>query len=447
MPSDENENSGEGSGAAGPADAEYREDDMIGKNSARALCAAAAMVLLLTGMPAAVRAVEPIKVGFSMALTGGVAQNGKQMLMALELWRDDVNAKGGLLGRPVELVYYDDQSNPSNVPAIYTKLLSVDKVDLLVGPYATNMIAPAMPVIMSADKMTISLLGLGVNNHFNYSRYFSMGPFGPQGVKALSQGFFELAALQTPKPKTVAIVAGDAEFARTAAEGARANAKGLGFNIIYDKTYPPAQTDFTPVVRAIQAANPDLVFVASYPPDTVGIIRAASEINYTPKMFGGTMIGLLVTPLKVQLGPLINGITIMESFVPAPTFNFPGVKDVLARYGAKAQDQKVDPFGYGFVPFGYAAAQILAQAVTDTRSLDHDVLARYIRSNRFETVAGKIAFGKDGEWEQPRIVFTQFQNVAAGNLEQFKDTERQVIVWPDQYKTGSMVYPYADAKR
>ena len=90
-------------------------------------------------------AADPIKVGFSLALTGAVAPNGKQMLMALEIWRDDVNAKGGLLGRPVELVYYDDQSNPNTVPGIYTKLLSVDKVDLLLGPYATNMVAPAMP--------------------------------------------------------------------------------------------------------------------------------------------------------------------------------------------------------------------------------------------------------------------------------------------------------------
>ena len=90
-------------------------------------------------------AADPIRIGFSMALTGGVAANGKVLLAALEIWRDDVNAKGGLIGRPVQLVYYDDQSNPANVPGIYTKLLSVDKVDLILGPYATNMIVPAMP--------------------------------------------------------------------------------------------------------------------------------------------------------------------------------------------------------------------------------------------------------------------------------------------------------------
>ena len=107
--------------------------------------------------------------------------------MALELWRDDVNAKGGLLGRPVEIVYYDDQSNPNNVPALYTKLIAVDKVDLLLGPYATNMVAPAMPVIMQNNKTTISLLAIGINRHFNYPRYFSMVPVGPKGRGVLGR--------------------------------------------------------------------------------------------------------------------------------------------------------------------------------------------------------------------------------------------------------------------
>jgi branched-chain amino acid transport system substrate-binding protein len=173
----------------------------------------------------AAQAADPIKVGFSMALTGAVSQNGKQLEIALQIWRDDINAKGGLLGRPVELVYYDDQSNPANVPNIYTKLISVDKVDLLVGPYATNMVAPAMPVIIQHNKMTVSMLAVSVNRHFNnYQRYFSMVPIGQDGVRSFSKGFFDLAAAQTPKPKTVAFLAADAEFARTSADGAKDNA-------------------------------------------------------------------------------------------------------------------------------------------------------------------------------------------------------------------------------
>jgi len=392
-------------------------------------------------------AADPIKVGFSMALTGSVAPNGKQILLALEIWRDDVNAKGGLLGRPVELVYYDDQSNPSNVPTIYSKLISVDKVDLLLGPYATNMAAAAMPTITQNNKTTITMLAIGVNSHFNYNRYFSMVPVGPEGVKAFSRGFFELAAAQNPKPKSVALLAADAEFAKTASDGARENAKALGFDIIYDKTYPPNTSDFTAVVRAVQAANADVVFVAAYPPDTVGIVTAAHEVRLAPKIFGGTMVGLLVTPIKMRLGPLMNGIVIMESFVPSPQFNFPGLQDVLAKYRGKAAGEKIDPFGYGFVPFAYAAGQVLAQAVTATKSLDHDKLATYIHANKFSTVAGEIAYNKNGDWTEPRTVFTQFQDVAPNDLEQFSKTDHQVILWPDKYKTGKMLYPYTDATK
>ena len=263
-------------------------------------------------------------------LTGAVAPNGKQNLLALEIWRDDVNAKGGLLGRPVELVYYDDQSNPNNVPGIYTKLLSVDKVDLLLGPYATNMIAPAMPVIMQANKMTIGMLGVNINRQFNYPRYFSMVPGGDEGTLAFSRGWFEIAAAQAPKPQDGrAHRRPTPSSARRRAMARARTPRPGGFDIVYDKSYPPGTTDMVPIVRAIQATNPDLVFACGYPPDTVGIVRAANEIGLNAKMFGGAMIGLLATPIKMQLGPLVNGLVIMESFIPAPTLNFPGLKAML----------------------------------------------------------------------------------------------------------------------
>jgi branched-chain amino acid transport system substrate-binding protein len=126
----------------------------------------------------------------SLALTGAGAAPSKVISIALEIWRDDVNAKGGLLGRPVELVIYDDQSAPANVPSIYTKLISVDKVDLLLGPYGTNFLAPAMPAIIPHNKLTISFTAIGINRHFNYPKYFSMVSVGPDGVNAFSKGFF-----------------------------------------------------------------------------------------------------------------------------------------------------------------------------------------------------------------------------------------------------------------
>ena len=411
---------------------------------ARAVALTAMIFISVAAASAQAPKGDPIKIGFSMSLTGATAPNGQQLLQALEIWRDDVNAAGGLLGRPIELVHYDDQSNPANVPAIYQKLLSVDKVDLLLGPYSTNMAAPAMPVIMQAGKTTISLLAVAVNRHFNYDRYFSMVPISSEGVAAFSRGFFELAAAQNPKPVTLAMIAADAEFARTAADGAKENAQKLGFKIVFDRSYPPATTDFASIMRAVQAANADLVFVASYPPDTVGIVRAAHEVGLKPKMFGGTMIGLLATPLKVQLGPLSNNLVIMESFTPI--FKFPGLQEVLAKYRERAKGQKIDPFGYGFVPFGYAAGQILAKAVTETKSLDHDKIAKYIHANKFDTVAGELSFGQDGEWSEPRTVFSQFQGVVPNDFAQFRDGEKQPVLWPEKYRNGKIVYPYEPGK-
>jgi len=411
--------------------------------SLRACLPIAALVLAAGSAFAA----DPIRIGFSMALTGGVAPNGKQLLLALEIWRDDINAKGGLLGRPVEFVYYDDQSNPSNVPGIYTKLLTVDKVDLVLGPYATNMIAAAMPVLMQANKTTIGMLGVNINRQFNYPRYFSMIPGGNEGTLAFSRGWFELAAAQNPKPKTVAIVGADAEFGRTTCDGTRENAKTGGYEIVYDKSYPPSTTEFASILRAVQAANPDLIYVCAYPPDTVGFVRAANEIDLRAKMFGGAMVGLFATPIKMQLGPLMNGLVFMESFVPSPKLDFPGLKDLLTKYQAKAPELKIDPLGYGYIPFGYGAGQVLAQAVEGTKSLDHDKLATYMHANAFQTVAGEIRFGSDGEWSKSRQFTTQFQNITGNDLEQFRDTSHQVILWPAEYKTGEMIYPYDKAKK
>src|SRR5215468_11153423 len=199
---------------------------------------------------------EPITIGFGMALTGGLAAAGKTALLAMQIWQEDVNSKGGLLGRPVKLVYYDDQSTPPTVPVIYTKLLDVDKVDIIVSGYGTNMTAPAMPVAIQHDRLFLGLFALAVNAEFHYPKYFSMLPTGPDPKRAFSEPFFKVVMAKEPKPKTLAIVAADAEYPKNASEGARDIAKSLGLQVVYDKSYPPSTSDFTPIVHAIQATRP-----------------------------------------------------------------------------------------------------------------------------------------------------------------------------------------------
>jgi branched-chain amino acid transport system substrate-binding protein len=409
------------------------------------LVIAAAAVLWLPR--AGAQSNEPIKIGFGMAQTGPLAANGKSALLAIKIWEEDVNAKGGLLGRPVKLIYYDDQSNPSTIPGLYTKLLDVDKVDLVTGGYATNMLAPAMPVVMGHNKLFIGLLGLAVNSEFNYPNYFSMVPTGGMDSKSsITKGFFDVAAAQNPKPQTLAIAWADAEFAHNCADGARANNKGAGFKIVYDKNYPPATTDFAPIVRAIQATNADLVLICSYPLDSVGMVRAANEIGLRPKMMGGGMVGLQATVFKTQLGPLLNGIVNYDFWLPVPKMDFPGVAELMKKYQARAGAEGVDPLGYYMAPWAYAQYQVLGQAIEATKSIDDQKLGDYIRKTTFKTVGGDIAFGPNGEWVAPRVLQVQFQGIKGNDIGQFKDISTQVVVTPDEYKSGNLIYPYEKAK-
>lgn len=413
----------------------------------RLLLSAAALGSLIVVAPFPADAAQPLTIGFSMSLTGGLAPNGKAALLAMQVWEDQANAKGGLLGRPVKLIWYDDQSNPALVPGIYTKLLDVDKVDLVVGGYATNMIAPAMPVIIGHNRTFLGLLGLAVNSQFHYPRYFSIAPTGgPEPKQSFSAPFFAVAATQNPKPQTLAIVGADAEFPKNAIEGALALAKQHGFKLVYNQSYPPNTADFSPIVRAIQATSPDMVFVASYPPDTVGMIRAASEVGLKTKMFGGGMVGLQSTAIKTQLGPLLNGIVDYDFWLPVGSFATPEALDFLQQYQAKAASSGVDPLGYYLPPFAYADMQVLSEAVTKTNSLDQDKLADYLRSHTFQTVAGPIKFGPDGEWTEARVLEVQFQGVQGHDLDQFKDPKTEVILSPENYKSGTLRYPYTDAR-
>jgi branched-chain amino acid transport system substrate-binding protein len=415
------------------------------KRLQHALFAAAASLLLLAS-PARSDDKPPITIGLSMALTGGLAAVGKTGLLAFQIWVEDINKKGGLLGRQVKLVYYDDQSNPATVPGIYTKLIDVDKVDLLVSGYATNMVAPAMPIVMQKNRLFFGLFALGINVEFHYPKYFSMLVFGPNPKPTFSKGWFDIVMGLDPKPKTIALVTADAEFGRNSLDGAHENIKAAGLQIVYDRAYPPTTVDYTPIIRAVQAANPDVVYVASYPPDTVGILHAIKELNYAPRFFGGTMVGTAAAAFRTQLGPLLNGVVVGELWEPAKTMDFPGIWEFIKEYQPKAQAEGVDPLGYFLPPFAYSEMQVLAEAITATGGLDEDKLAQYIHSHTFKTIVGDITFGPDGEWTEPRNLFVQYHGVKSNDIEQFRDDSHITILYPPQFKTGELITPFAKAR-
>ena len=416
------------------------------KRSRRNVLKAGAALAATAGFPGAAFAqAGPVKVGLSMPQTGSLGAGGQAALLALRMWVEDVNKKGGLLNRQVELIAYDDQSSAATTPGIYTKLLDVDKVDLLIAPYGTVPTAPIMPLVKQRGLLLMGNFSFQANHSVRHDRWFNNGPWND--AASWSDGFFKLG--RSVGAKTVAFLVADQEFAQNLASGAKSIARSIGLTTVYEQSYPPATVDFSSMIRAIRAAKPDMVFVMSYPNDSVAIVRAVNEIGVgdSVKLFGGGMVGLQFTNIMESLGSKLNGIVNYNTYVPEKTMEFPGVKDFLARYSQRAAREKVDLLGYYLPPFNYAIGQMLEQAVTATRSLDHKTLADYLRSNELSTIVGPIRYGADGEWASPRIVMIQFRGVGDKNVEQFRQPGKQVILEPAQFRTGQLMAPFEKARR
>jgi branched-chain amino acid transport system substrate-binding protein len=387
----------------------------------------------------------PIRIGYCLSLTGPVADNSRSARLAHDIWREDVNSRGGLLGRLVELICYDDHADASLVPGIYKRLMDEDKVDLVIGGYGTNTLLPAMPLIMERQRFFIGLMGLGVNNALAYPNYFAMIPTGPDPNAALTEGFFALAAEQKPRPATVALVSADAEFSRNPILGAKANAKKYGFQIVHEATYPLTTENYLPVIDAVAESGCDLLFLCSYLNDSIGLVRTIRTHRFRPKMVGGAMIGPQNTSVKTTLGQLLNGFVNYEYWVPVPKMMFPGVQQLLNTYQARAGDAGVDLLGHYMVPLAYAQMQVVAQAVEATGGFDDASLSAYARGETFHTVMGAFRFGVKGEWAEPRVLQVQFQGISGHEVGQFRNGSRQIAVSPPDFTSGGLSFPYAEA--
>jgi branched-chain amino acid transport system substrate-binding protein len=406
------------------------------------LCALAATAVAISFSAVAQ---QPIKIGMSMPQTGALGGGGKAALIALQMWVEDVNAKGGLLGRKVQFISYDDQTNPSLVPGIYTKLLDVDKADLLIAPYGTNVTAPIMPLVKQRDKLLMGNFSFDANAQIKHDKWFNNAPWG---AGALAWGGPFLDTAQKIGAKSIAIMAADAEFAQNLCTGARVIAKAKGFQSVYDQNYPPNSVDFSSIIRAVRAAKPDVVFICSYPAESAAIVRAVNELGVGPtvKMIGGGMVGLQFAPIMEALGPMLNGFVNYNSWVPEKTMANPAVTEFLKRYSVKAKAEKVDPLGYYLPPFNYAIGQMLAQAITATKSIDDKVLAQYLRTNTMKTMVGDIKYDAVGEWSVPRVPMAQFRGIKGKDIEQFRQAGKQVIIGPAALKTGELVQPFDTAR-
>jgi branched-chain amino acid transport system substrate-binding protein len=389
---------------------------------------------------------DPIRIGYSLSLSGILAANGKTAFLAHKLWEENINNKGGLLGRPVQLVCKDDQTNPKLVPGIYQNLLTEEKTELIIGGYGDNSIKPAMPLVIEHKRFFVGLMGLAVNQEFNYKNYFAMIPTGPSPGTALTEGFFSVAAKQDLKPATVAILSADAPFSKSPVQGAKENCSKNGMKVVFEETYPLSTNDFSPFIRKVQQTGADILFMCSYVSDSVGLIRAINKEDLQARQVGGAMIGPQNGSVKLELGPLLNGIVNYEYWLPVKKLMYPGVEEMIEKYQVRAQQEGTDPLGYYVAPMAYAQLQIVEQAITVTQSLDESTLAAYTRDAVFHTVVGDIKFGKGGGWTEPRVLTVQYQNLEDNSIAQFKDSKTQVVLMPEDLSSGKLIYPYAKTK-
>jgi branched-chain amino acid transport system substrate-binding protein len=219
--------------------------------------------------------------------------------------------------------------------------------------------------------------------------------------------------------------------------------------IVFDQAYPPNTVEFSSIIRALKAARPDIVYVASYPPDSAGILRAVNEIGIgdNVKLFGGGMVGLQFGPVMENLGSLLNGVVNFNTWLPEPAMYFDGTKAFFDTYAKRAVDAKVDPLGYYLAPFGYASGQLVEAAIKATGSLDQKTLAKYLREHEINTIVGPIAFSPDGERKETATLQAQFRGIVDKNMDQFRKAGKQVILFPEKLKSGDLVGPFEAARK
>lgn len=340
---------------------------MLGLSGGRHRAAAAQTATATTGA-------APISIGASVATTGAQGAAGLYQRQGYELWADELNRSGGLLGRPVRLVLYDDNSNPATAAKLYQRLLDQDKVDLVLGPYSSAVTLAVAPI---TDKAGQPLLAAGATA----SELWQRGYRYVFGVFSIAEDYFRDVVLDLAAPqgyKTAAIIYQETVFPEAVAKGAATYCAQAGIDVVATYTYTPAVLDLSADLRAIRAANPDLVLGGCYLDDAVLIVQQSKQLGVNPKL-----TALSVGPALPNFHDILQADAdyICGPSMWEPQLHTIGNADFVAQFQARFNRapsyQAAD---------GYAAGQILAAAVEQVGSLDRDAIANALRSLELPTI-------------------------------------------------------------
>ncbi len=393
----------------------------FGSPRRRRLVALALVLLLSLALPIAGPAAPagpPVRVGGTLALTGPLAATALVHKIVGEIYVEQLNKRNGLLGRPVEWVLLDDQSKPDLARTLYEKLVTVDKVDLLIGPYATGAILSAMGVAQRYDKLLVHHT-FGIPHLAKYERHFPTWAIGPEPGRTFPNLLFDALAASAKPPRTIAIVTDKFPSVHFMSTGAREVAQKRGLREVLYLEFEFGTRDFGPIAARIKDANPDFLWVGAIGLDGNQILDALKKIDYTPK----SHFYLYPAPgplARAPEGKFALATTVFEEHPPF-TDN-PVAAEFVKLFRERAAKaglpyQAVDVQAAA----SYTAWQLLEAAVTATKSLDDKALAQWLRGNRVDTILGKLRF--DGP------------NNYGDDLSKVKQVQdgKWVVVWPKEY--------------
>jgi len=377
------------------------------------------VVLLVLGVSGqqAVLADEAIRVGVTASLSGPLAAPGQEQLEGIQMWVADINARGALLGRKVALVHYDDKSDPATSARLYEKLITQDKVDLLLGPYSSDLTLAASSV---AEKHNFPMLATGAAS----TQIWSRGYHNIFGVDAPADTYMDLVidSAHGAGLSRVAIVYEDSEFTREVAAGARARAASLDMEVVFDQRYAPGTTDFSSVVQQMRAASPDFVIGATYLDGSIALVRAAKRYQLSPKALVFT-VGPALEEFGQALGPDADGVMGVVSWLRS--VRQPGAQDFSYRfrtiYGRDASQYAV---------YGYGAGQVLEAAVRLAGSLDKDAVRKELGGMKFRSLLGNYRVDETGEQSAKQIYVMQWLD------------GRRRLVLPKNLREYPIQYPF-----
>jgi branched-chain amino acid transport system substrate-binding protein len=360
----------------------------------------------------------PVRVGSSLALTGPLAATALVHKITGEIYVDELNRKDGLLGRPVEWILLDDQSKPDLARTLYERLITVDKVDLLIGPYATGAILSAMGVAQRYDKLLIHHT-FGIPHLAKYERHFPTWAIGPEPGRTFPNLLFDALAATPRPPRTLAIVTDKFPSVHFMSAGAREVAQKRGLREVLYLEFEFGTRDFGPIAARVKDANPDFLWVGAIGLDGNQLLDALRKIDYTPK----SHFYLYPAPGPLAKAPEGKGALSTTVFEEHPPFTqSPAAAEFVKLFRERAAKaglpyQAVDVQAAA----SYTAWQLLEASVTATKSLDDKVLAQWLKSNRVDSIIGRLRF--DGP------------NNYGDDLSKVKQVQdgKWLVVWPKEY--------------